>query len=170
MRYRSLHEERRGTLFQMLRHNLSRPIRLLFTEPVLAAFTLWISFAWLALYLLLESIAGVFADVYGFSIGQAGLVFISEIIGATLGLIIDHFCNKLYLKTVDKRGPEARLYTAMAGGICFPVGAWIYAWTTFPDVHWIAPCIGRQSPPLPPRRSFRADIATQLPFFTQESR
>lgn len=36
--------------------NLTRPLRMLITEPVLTAFTIWISFAWGILYILLDSI------------------------------------------------------------------------------------------------------------------
>jgi len=39
-------------------------------------------------------------------------------------------------------GPEARMYTGMAGGILFPLGCWIFAWTSFPSIHWIVPTIG----------------------------
>ncbi len=43
---------------------------------------------------------------------------------------------------VATKGTEARLYTALAGGVLLPFGGWIYAWTSFPNVHFIAPCIG----------------------------
>jgi formate/nitrite transporter FocA (FNT family) len=38
--------------------------------------------------------------------------------------------------------PEARLGTAMAGSIVLPIGLFLFAWTTYPSVHWIAPVIG----------------------------
>jgi formate/nitrite transporter FocA (FNT family) len=38
--------------------------------------------------------------------------------------------------------PEARLGTAMAGSIVLPIGLFLYAWTTYPSVHWIAPILG----------------------------
>lgn len=60
----------------------------------------------------------------------------------TTPLVVDYYCNIAYHKNVAKRGPEARLYTAMVGGILLPVGSWIYAWTSYSYVHWIFPCIG----------------------------
>lgn len=92
----------------MVRTSLTRPIYLLFTEPVLLSFAIWISFAWGVLYIRklpfslvpvlprpitfltataeLEAIPLVFQGVYGFSIGQAGLVFGTQIVGSCIGL------------------------------------------------------------------------------------
>jgi hypothetical protein len=39
-------------------------------------------------------------------------------------------------------GVEARLYSACVAGITFSLGAFIYAWTSYPQVPWMAPCIG----------------------------
>ena len=40
-----------------------------------------------------------------------------------------------------KRGPEARLYTAMGAGLGLVGSLFMYAWCTFPNVHWISLCI-----------------------------
>ena len=48
----------------------------------------------------------------------------------------------LYRKHFPKQGPEARLYWAMGAGVLFPVGMFIYAWTAFESIHWIAMIIG----------------------------
>ena len=40
------------------------------------------------------------------------------------------------------RGAEARLYAACAAAIGLPVGIFIYAWTSFSNVHWMAPVVG----------------------------
>lgn len=66
------------TFWQLMRQNLSRPVRMLFTEPVLASFAIWISFCWACLYIALEGIPIVFS-VYGFTIGQSGMVFAAQI-------------------------------------------------------------------------------------------
>lgn len=66
------------------------------------------------LYLCLVSIPLVFGRIYGFSTGESGLVYITQTIGSTIGLVFDLYCNRLYIKNVAKRGPEARLYSACA--------------------------------------------------------
>lgn len=52
------------------------------------------------------------------------------------------YTNRLYHKNVAIRGAEARLYSGMFGGACLPVGSWIFAWGSMPQVHWIVPTIG----------------------------
>lgn len=80
-------------------------------------------------------------------------------IGTTLSFLANYYQEHLYRRKVATRGPEARLYAAMLGGILFAVGCFIYAWTcecgisrvlcamltlriAFPHVTYIAPCIG----------------------------
>lgn len=45
-------------------------------------------------------------------------------------------------KNVATRGPEARLYSSMFACLLFPAAMFIYAWCTFPWVHWISLAIG----------------------------
>lgn len=80
----------------------------------------------------------------------------------------DQYCMKFYHRNVAKRGPEARMYSACAsirsasagvrmrslrdtdhvsfcavgGGLCVPVGAFIFCFTAYPQCHWIGSCIG----------------------------
>lgn len=72
----------------------------------------------------------------------------------------------LIRRNVGKRGPEARLYWPCIAAVIFPVGMFIYAWTTFSKVHWIALVIGlvvrlRPINDVPSR----ADIQPQLIFW-----
>lgn len=48
-RYQSKDEFERASLAEMFKTSLSRPVRMLLTEPVLLAITLWISFSWAVL-------------------------------------------------------------------------------------------------------------------------
>lgn len=59
-----------------------------------------------------------------------------------LGFCTNFYQEYLYRKYFPKRGPEARLFLAMAAGIILPAAMFIYAWTSFPHIHWIAPIIG----------------------------
>lgn len=45
-------------------------------------------------------------------------------------------------KYVGTRGPEARLFAPMAAAFIFPIGMFIYAWSTYSKVYWIALAIG----------------------------
>jgi len=95
------------------------------------------------LYCLLESIPYVFQKIYGFNTGELGLAFISMVIGTLIGFVFNLFVQKgLYRQNFPRIGAEARLYSACLAGVLFLVGAFIYAWTSYPQVHWIAPLIG----------------------------
>ncbi|GAA5874285.1 hypothetical protein JCM8547_007553 [Rhodosporidiobolus lusitaniae] len=125
-----------------LRTALLRPLKMLFTEPVLAGFTLWISFTWSVLYLSLVSIPIIYKTIYGFSNGATGLIYISQVVGIFIGVGFDRLCNILYMRHVAKKGPEARLYTGLGAAIFVPIGSFFWAFTTYPQVHWLVPCIG----------------------------
>ena len=47
-----------------------------------------------------------------------------------------------YSRNFARLGPEARLASACVGGVLFPVGCFIFAWTSYPTIHWVASCIG----------------------------
>ncbi|KAF8587054.1 MFS general substrate transporter [Ramaria rubella] len=148
-RYRAKAEEERSSVAKMVKISLTRPVHLLLTEPVLLSFTIWMTFAWGILYLMLESAPIVFTELYGFNVGEAGLVFLGQISGSVLGLGIDIWCDRLYVRHAARKGPEARLYIAMICGVILPTGCWMYtnrslieAWTSWSQVPWIVPIIG----------------------------
>ncbi|KAL8290241.1 hypothetical protein RQP46_003180 [Phenoliferia psychrophenolica] len=115
---------------------------MLFTEPVLFSFSLWIGVVWAVLYLELESVNLVFGGIYGFNLEQSSAVFTTQVVGAGFGLAIDLYCDTHYKKQVSRRGPEARLYSAMVGGCCLPIGAFLYTFTAYKCIHWILPAMG----------------------------
>ncbi|KZT53006.1 MFS general substrate transporter [Calocera cornea HHB12733] len=142
-RYRARVEDERASLKTLIYISFTRPIYLLITEPVVASFSLWVGFAWGMLYCLLESIPYVFQTIYGFNTGELGLAFLSMVVGVLIGWAFNLFVQeRAYRRNFGRIGAEARLYSACLAGILFPLGAFIYAWTSYPHVHWIAPLIG----------------------------
>ncbi|KAJ2974746.1 hypothetical protein NUW58_g8558 [Xylaria curta] len=94
IRWKTKADEERGSLVSMISSSLTRPFHLLFTEPIVFFFSLWVSFAWAVLYLTFGSIPLVFRRQYDFSIEQSGFVFASMIVGAIIstvfGVVQDH--------------------------------------------------------------------------------
>lgn len=80
--------EQHASLGQMIAVSLMRPFRLLGTEPVVFFFSMWVSFAWAALYLTFGSIPLVFGRVYGFDAEQAGYVFAAMLVGALAATLV----------------------------------------------------------------------------------
>jgi len=141
-RYRARAEDERPPLKELIKISATRPMWLLISEPLVTAFSLWIGFAWGILYGLVEAIPYVFGNLYGFNQGQIGLVYLGIIIGSLIGFIGNLWQERLYAKHFPTKGPEARLFAACASGVIFPVGCFIFAWTSYSFVPWIAPLIG----------------------------
>lgn len=141
-RYRARAEDESASLKTLIYISCTRPLYLLLSEPVCMSCSLWVGFAWGVLYCMIESIAPVFRTLHGFTIGEIGTVFASVIVGTFLGFLSNLHQERLYQRNVGKRGPEARLYWPCIAAVIFPVGMFIYAWTTFSKVHWIALVIG----------------------------
>ncbi|KAL2144917.1 hypothetical protein VTI28DRAFT_8378 [Corynascus sepedonium] len=81
-------DEERASLGRMIATSISRPFHFLFTESVVFFFSLWVAFAWGILYLTFGSIPLVYQRVYGWSLEQAGYIFVSLIVGSILATAI----------------------------------------------------------------------------------
>jgi len=141
-RYRSRSELETPGFWTLIRISCTRPLYLLFTEPVVFFFSLWIGFAWAILYVMIDSVGSLFSSVYGFSTGESGSVFTALCIGSLFGCALNYYQETIYRRKHASRGPEARLYVALGAALLFPVGMYIYAWTAFPHITFIAPCVG----------------------------
>jgi hypothetical protein len=137
------------TLSQELSVSFTRPWILLFREPIVLLASLYISIVYGTLYMFFAGFPIVFQVTRGWSQGAAGLPFVGVAIGVCLATLAAGVDNKRYVRlcaAANAEGrpvePEARLGTAMAGSIILPIGLFLFAWTTYPPVHWIAPIIG----------------------------
>ncbi|KAF9266667.1 MFS general substrate transporter [Marasmius fiardii PR-910] len=141
-RFRARIEDERAKLSTLIYVSCTRPIHLMFTEPVVASFSLWVGFAWGILYCMIESIPLIFRELHGFNIGQIGTAFVAMIIGTTIGSATNFIQERLYQKRYPHRGPEARLYFACFAAVLFPIGMFIYAWTSLAHVSWVGVAMG----------------------------
>lgn len=82
IRWVTKEDEQRGSLASMVTTSLVRPFHLLFTEPIVFFFSLWVSFAWAILYLTFGSIPLVFQRQYNFTLEQSGYVFLAMIVSS----------------------------------------------------------------------------------------
>lgn len=142
------HEDSSLSFHAIITKVITLPIRMLFLEPILLSVTLYNSFIFGLLYLLLTAIPIIFgAGGYGFSQGISLLPYIAIILGVEAGGIMNLFFEKRYLKIVKKAGklvPEERLLPMMIGAFAFSCSLFWLAWTgQYPNkVHWIVPTIG----------------------------
>ncbi|CZR66763.1 related to multidrug resistance protein [Phialocephala subalpina] len=130
---------------EMLHNSSVKAVHMLVTEPVVFAFGLWIAFAWFVTFLFLSVIPITFQEKRGWSEGVAGLPYISLCIGVTLAFGLNFFQIKKYKAIMKSRNrkilPESRLYGAMFGAGLLPIGLFIYSFTQYGYLPWIAPTI-----------------------------
>lgn len=123
-----------------------KAIAMLFSEPVVFFFGMWIAFTWFITFLFLSVITITFYDEKHWSEGISGLPYISLCIGVTLGFALNFFqirkYNQIRSRATGAINPEHRLYGAMAGGMFLPIGLFIYSFTQYRTLHWMGPNIG----------------------------
>ncbi|KAG9771081.1 MFS general substrate transporter, partial [Aureobasidium melanogenum] len=124
-----------------------RPMYMLFTEPVLLAFTIWASFMIGTVYMFTQSVGQVFSALYGWTTYQIGYVQSAVVIGEIIGCL----SISAYTKFISARNggasqqpiPETKLYLSVFGSFVGVTGGmFIYAWTSYAWIPWIAPTIG----------------------------
>ncbi|KAJ8583933.1 MFS general substrate transporter [Rhizopogon salebrosus TDB-379] len=141
-RYHVRGDETRENFSAMIKTSCTRPIMFVLTEPIVTSICIWVFFMAGVLFVQIGSVSGVFRDIYGFNIGQSGLVFITVIVGSVLGLCANFYQDALYRKYVSQRGPEARLFIACLVALLLPTSMFIYAWTADPRIFWMWPVVG----------------------------
>ncbi|POY70052.1 hypothetical protein BMF94_6939 [Rhodotorula taiwanensis] len=140
-RYQCRSDAERASLAVLMKVSMTRPLYLLGTEAIVFFFSLWVATGWGSMYLLVEAVPLIFRNVYGFNEGEVGLVFYSVVVASIIGFGTNFYQEKLYQKHVATRGPEARLYASLIGGLVFPAGAYILAFSQGRG-HWMGPVVG----------------------------
>lgn len=123
----------------ILTKHLSRPLRMLFTEPMVTCIALYASFVYALLYMTLEVFPIVFAQHRGWSLVQSSLPFLALLVGVCLAMFVNLANQPRYARLVDAAGgkpvPEARCAPMAVGGIVFAIGLFWFGWTADPKIH-----------------------------------
>jgi MFS transporter, DHA1 family, multidrug resistance protein len=147
---------------ELVERNFSRPLRMLFTEPIvlllrylaplplasspLTLHSLYMAFIYGLLYLFLTAYPLVFQRNYHMSQGVGGLPFFGLICGQLLagGMMI--LRQPSYIRKLQANNnipiPEWRLPEIIAGGVSFAGGLFWLGWAGYTGkVHWIVPTL-----------------------------
>lgn len=139
-------EEIEIDLHEMIEKNLSRPLRMIFTEPILILLGIYMTFVYGLIYITLSAFPLVFQGVHGMAPGVGSLPFLGLAIGMVGSGVSSLLYNKTwvakYLANGQKAVPEWRLPLATVGGVIFTIGLFWFGWTgAYQSVHWIVPTL-----------------------------
>ncbi|KAK2004456.1 major facilitator superfamily transporter [Colletotrichum falcatum] len=142
------HPER--TMARTLSIALTRPFRLLGTQPLVQFLALYMMYLYGLMYLVLSTFPALWTGEYGQSVGIGGLNYISLGLGFFVGAQIgarmqDRLYAALKRRYVPDGGPgrpEFRVPMMIPGALLVPAGLLVYGWTAQSHTHWIAPNIG----------------------------
>jgi len=146
----STQADERPHLLSLFYAAIVRPIELLFTQPVVAALTLWSAFTTALVFISTESIEQIFAENFNFSDRSVGVVQLSLFVGEVVGFIACLPQNSYYIhsarwnkETPGQPVPEARLMLSIpASFIGLAGGLFWYAWASSPGLSWVLPALG----------------------------
>ncbi len=131
---------------ERLRVFLFRPFQLLFLEPIVLFIALYMSVLYGLLYMFFVAYPIVYQGGKGWSASSTGLMFIPLAIGVLMSAACAPLVNKHYLKISAECGgkppAEKRLIPMMLSCWFVPIGLFIFAWTSYPTIHWIGPAMG----------------------------
>ncbi|OQD59967.1 hypothetical protein PENPOL_c036G05860 [Penicillium polonicum] len=131
---------------EKLRIFLFRPFQLLFLEPIVLFISLYMSVIYGLLYMFFVAYPIVYQGGKGWSASNTGLMFIPLAIGVIFSASLAPIVNKHYLKVSAAYGgkppAEKRLIPMMWACWCVPAGLFVFAWTSYPHLHWMGPAMG----------------------------
>lgn len=139
-------EEIEVDLRELVVNNFSRPLRMLFNEPLILAVTIYLSFIYGLLYCFLTAYTIVFQQVYHMNAGVSGLPLFGLVVGLFIAAAYIIMTAGSYNRKLDANGgvpvPEWRLPPVMIAGALFAAGLFWFGWTGFtPKIHWIVPTL-----------------------------
>ncbi|KAJ5575420.1 hypothetical protein N7450_009319 [Penicillium hetheringtonii] len=139
--------DRKESLYEILKLNLSRPFVMAVTEPICIFWNIYVAIVYGILYLCFTAYPIVFGDIRGWSLGLSGLSFL----GIGIGVLITIACEPLVRRLINsheidpetgKVHPEAMVSFVCICSILIPVGELWFAWTCAPaSIHWIVPLL-----------------------------
>lgn len=131
---------------QRMKLFLVRPFQLLFLEPIVLFISLYMSVLYGLLYMFFVAFPVVYQEGKGYSASITGLMFIPLALGVVASAACAPMVNKHYRGLSEKHNgkppAEVRLIPMMVSCWFIPIGMFIFAWTSYPRLHWIGPAIG----------------------------
>ncbi|OAL21400.1 hypothetical protein AYO22_08123 [Fonsecaea multimorphosa] len=128
---------------------LLRPGIILFTDPVIAIFTGYLTLVYSVAFCFFSSAQYIFGQTYGFDQGSTHLMFLSISVGLVIcalvtplfGTLVGREHARAVARGKSHAGPEAMLWWAMIGGPLLPISVFWMAWSSRRSVSYWSPMI-----------------------------
>lgn len=119
---------------------LLRPLRILFTQPIVLVLAVYQAVLFGTTYSLYTNFQAIYSDIYGFGSTQVGLLYLFPGLGFLIAVWflvpnIDTVYNRLAEKNDGKAKPEYRLPLANIGAALLPISLFWFAWTVEYHAH-----------------------------------
>ncbi|KOS21631.1 putative transporter [Escovopsis weberi] len=129
---------------------LTRPFRMLATQPIVQLLSLYMMYIYGLIYLVLSTFASLWATEYGEASGIDGLNYLSIGLGFLAGAQVtaplqDRIYAALKRRYAPDGGPgrpEFRVPLLVPSAVLLPAGLLVYSWTAQAHTHWIWPNVG----------------------------
>ncbi|KAL2349716.1 major facilitator superfamily domain-containing protein [Cryomyces antarcticus] len=139
------HERMKMDPKSIVTKQFTRPLKMLFTEPMVTCIAFYASFVYALLYMTLEVFPIVFLENRRYGTVVSTLPFLGLFVGVLAAVFINLANQPRYIRKVEeakgKPVPEARLPPMAVGGVLFAIGLFWFGWTADPRFHWIIPVI-----------------------------
>lgn len=139
------HERLQLDLKSIVTKQLSRPLVMLCTEPMVTCIAFYASFVFAILYLTLEVFPIVFEENRGYGPVEGSLPFLGLFIGVLCALAINLGNQPRYIRKCRAANgrpvPEARLPPLAIGAVLMVAGLFWFAWTAAPQYSWALPSL-----------------------------
>ncbi|OCL13018.1 putative caffeine resistance protein 5 [Glonium stellatum] len=123
-----------------------KPIEICIKDPAVLFVNVYTALTYGIYYSFFEVFPLVYGPIYGFNIGQTGVVFVCIVVGCIIALsIYFSYLNWLLIPDILKNGLQAQEWRLRPGLIaCFgpPIGLFLFGWTARTSIHWIVGVIG----------------------------
>ncbi len=128
---------------------LSRPFIILFTQPVIAIFTGYLTLVYSVAFCFFSSAQYIFGQTHGFDQGSTHLMFVSVCVGLLIcalvtplfGILLGREHRQAVAQGKAHAGPEAMLWWALIGGPLLPISTFWMAWSSRRSVSYWSPMI-----------------------------
>ena len=146
--YRSQSEiqQAKASFQSTIADSLLKPLQICVQDPSVLFINVYSSFIYGVYYSYFEAFPLVYIDIYGFNIGELGLVFLNVIVAISIAMALYFswlaFSFQPKIAAHGLKSQEQVLIPALYVCFCMPVGLFIFAWTSRHEIHFMVSVIG----------------------------